>query len=190
MVDGLILLDVSHDDPRLSALRAARQPGVLVGLPGDTDGLDVYDLDFPESARTLVDHLHDLGHEEICLITPPRHVYERGGSYAWRFRDAALEQAKLHGMKFSAHYGESRQPAIDESLNRILDSTPNATGLIVHNDASVAVLPAVLHSRGVRVPDDLSVVSLYSKDFARSFSLPYTAVESPRTSWAVWPSSN
>jgi DNA-binding LacI/PurR family transcriptional regulator len=81
-------------------------------------------------------------------------------------------------MKFSAHYGESRQPAIDESLNRILDETPNATGLIVHNDASVAVLPAVLHSRGVKVPDDLSVVSLYSKDFARSFSLPYTAVES------------
>lgn len=178
MVDGLILLDVAHEDPRLGALRAARQPGVLVGLPGDTEGLDVFDLDFPDAARTLVDHLHGLGHEEICLITPPRHVYERGGSYAWRFRDAALEQAKLHGITFSAHYGESRQPAIDESLNRILDSVPDATGLIVHNDASVAVLPAVLHSRGVRVPDDLSVVSLYSKDFARSFSLPYTAVES------------
>jgi hypothetical protein len=155
-----------------------RQPGVLVGLPADTKNLDVYDLDFPDAARTLVDHLQALGHQEICLITPPRHVYERGGSYAWRFRDAALERATEHGMRFTAHYGESRQPAIDESLNRILDGSPNATALIMHNDASVAVLPAVLHSRGVRVPDDLSVVSLYSKDFARSFSLPDTAVES------------
>ena len=178
MVDGLILLDVTHDDPRLDALRAARQPGVLVGLPGDTDGLDVFDLDFGDAARSLVDHLHALGHEEICLVTPPRHVYERGGAYAWRFRDAALERAAHHGLRLSAHYGESRQPAINESLNRILDSVPNATALMVHNDASVAVLPALLHNRGVRVPEDLSVVSLYSKDFARSFSLPYTAVES------------
>jgi DNA-binding LacI/PurR family transcriptional regulator len=48
----------------------------------------------------------------------------------------------------------------------------------VHNDASIAVLPAVLHERGVQVPRDLSVVSLYSQDFGRSFLLPYTAVES------------
>jgi DNA-binding LacI/PurR family transcriptional regulator len=178
MVDGLILLDVTHQDPRLDALRAARQPGVLIGLPGDTDGLDVFDLDFGDAARTLVDHLHGLGHEEICLVTPPAHVYERGGAYAWRFRDAALERAAHHGIQFSAHYGESRHPAIEESLHAVLDSRPGATALMVHNDASVAVLPALLQSRGVRVPEDLSVVSLYSTDFGRNFSLPYTAVES------------
>lgn len=178
MVDGLILLDVTHDDPRLDALRAARQPGVLVGLPGDTEGIDVFDLDFGDAARTLVDHLVSLGHREICLITPPHHVYERGGAYAWRFRDAALERARHHGIRLTVHYGESRQPAIDLGLNTILDATPDATALMVHNDAMVAALPSVLQRRGVRVPDDLSVVSLYSKEFARNFSLPYTAVES------------
>jgi len=178
MVDGLILLDVTHHDSRLDSLRAARQPGALVGLPGDPEGLDVFDLDFGDAARTLVDHLHGLGHEEICLITPPRHVFERGGAYAWRFRDAALERAAHHAIHLSSNYGESRQPAIDDSLNSILDTRKDATALIVHNDASVAALPAVLHRRGVRVPEDLSVVSLYSKDFARDFSLPYTAVES------------
>jgi DNA-binding LacI/PurR family transcriptional regulator len=66
---------------------------------------------------------------------------------------------------------------VTQRLHEILDSVPQATGLIVHNDATVTALPAVLNHRGVRVPDDLSVVSLYSKDFARNFSLPYTAVE-------------
>jgi DNA-binding LacI/PurR family transcriptional regulator len=178
MVDGLVLLDVTHNDPRLDALRASRQPGVLIGLPGDTDGLDVFDLDFGDAARTLVDHLHGLGHREICLVTPPKHVFERGGAYAWRFRDAALERAAHHGIHFSAHYGESRHPGIEQSLHAILDSRPGATALMVHNDASVAVLPSVLHRRGVSVPDDLSVVSLYSTDFGRNFLLPYTAVES------------
>ena len=178
MVDGLILLDVTHDDPRLDAVRAAHQPGVLVGLPGDTDGLDVYDLDFADAARTLVDHLHALGHADIALITPPRHVYERGGAYAWRFRDAAVERAAHHGIRVTATYGESRQPSIDQSVHALLDRMTTTTALIVHNDATIAALPSLLHRRGIAVPADLSVVSLYSKDFARTFSLPYTAVES------------
>jgi DNA-binding LacI/PurR family transcriptional regulator len=49
--------------------------------------------------------------------------------------------------------------------------------MIVHNDAVIAALPSVLYSRGIRVPDDLSVVGVYSEDFGRLFSLPYTAVE-------------
>lgn len=177
MVDGVVLLDVTHDDPRLAALRAARQPGALVGLPRDTEGVDVFDLDFGEAARQLVDHLHGLGHRDLILVTPPRHVFERGGAYSWRFRDAALERAARHGIALHVHYGESQQPAIERSLNAILDARPQATALIVHNDASIAALPAVLRERGTVVPRDLSVVSLYSRDFGRTFLLPYTAVE-------------
>ncbi|MGV8882840.1 MAG: LacI family DNA-binding transcriptional regulator [Rhodoglobus sp.] len=177
MVDGVVLLDVTHEDARLEALRAARQPGALVGLPRNTEELDVFDLDFGEAARMLVDHLYGLGHQELVLVSPPRHVFERGGAYAWRFRDAAVERAARYGMHIHPYYGESQQPGISRSLNAILDARPQATGLIVHNDASIAVLPAVLHERGVEVPRDLSVVSLYSQDFGRSFLLPYTAVE-------------
>lgn len=177
MVDGVVLLDVTHDDPRLDALRAARQPGALVGLPRDTEGLDVFDLDFGEAARLIVDHLYGLGHHEIALVSPPRHVFERGGAYAWRFRDAALERAARYGIRIHAHYGESQQPAIERSLNAILDARRDATALIVHNDASIAALPGVLRERGTEVPRDLSVVSLYSRDFGRTFLLPYTAVE-------------
>ncbi|MGN7970741.1 LacI family DNA-binding transcriptional regulator [Microbacterium sp. 22296] len=177
MVDGVVLLDVAHDDPRLPPLRAARQPGALVGLPKDTEGVDVFDLDFGEAARQLVDHLHGLGHRDLILVTPPRHVFDRGGAYSWRFRDAALERAARYGMSLHVHYGESQQPAIERSLNAILDARPQATALIVHNDASIAALPAVLRERGTVVPRDLSVVSLYSRDFGRTFLLPYTAVE-------------
>ena len=182
MVDGVVLLDVTHDDPRLVALRAADRPGVLIGVPGDAAGLDVFDLDFGEAARMLVDHLHQLGHEDLVLVTPPRHVFERGGAYAWRFRDAAVERAARYGLRVTTHYGESRPPAVARTLNEILDARPQATAVVVHNDASIAALPAVLHERGVEVPRDLSFVSLYSKHFGEAFSLPYTAIEtSPDT---------
>ncbi|MEO5533887.1 MAG: LacI family DNA-binding transcriptional regulator [Pseudolysinimonas sp.] len=178
MVDGVVLLDVTHADPRLGLLRAARQPGATVGLPGDVEGLDIFDLDFAESARLIIDHLYGLGHKEVVLISPPEHVFERGGAYGWRFRDAAVERAGGYGMRIHTYYGESQQPAIGTNINSILDARPTATALVVHNDATIAALPLVLMARGVKVPEDLSVVSLYSTDFGRIFSLPYTAVES------------
>jgi DNA-binding LacI/PurR family transcriptional regulator len=177
MVDGVVLLNVAHDDPRVPPLRAARQPGALVGLPRNTEGLDVFDLDFGEAARMLVDHVYELGHREILLISPNEHVISRGGAYAWRFRDAALERAARYGLRIHPYWGETEQPAITESLNAILDQRPDATGLIVHNDAVIAALPPVLNARGVRVPDDLSVAGIFSEDFGRLFSLPYTAIE-------------
>jgi len=178
MVDGFVLLDVTADDPRVPSLREVHQPGVLIGLPRDTRDVDAIDLDFTEAARILVDHLHERGHREIVLVTPPHHVVERGGSYVWRFRDAAIERAARYDIRIHAHYGEAQGSAVRRSMNQILDTWPEATALMVHNDATIAALPTILHERGIRVPDDLSVVSLYSRDFGEEFSLPFTAVES------------
>jgi DNA-binding LacI/PurR family transcriptional regulator len=177
MVDGVILLNVAHEDPRLPVMSSMRQPGSMVGLPRHPEGFDVFDLDFAEAGRILVDHLAERGHRDIVLITPREHVYERGGAYAWRFSDAALRRAASYGIRVRSYFGETQQPAVNRQINEILDAQ-DGTALIVHNDAVIAALPWVLASRGVRVPDDLSVVGIFSEDFGRMFSLPYTAVES------------
>jgi DNA-binding LacI/PurR family transcriptional regulator len=178
MVDGVVLLNVTDDDPRLAALRAASQPGALIGLPADTADVDVFDLDFEASARTVVQHLAGLGHREAILITPPHHVFDRGGAYGWRFRDEAIAEGARVGLRINAVHGESQQPAISASVHRALEDFAEATALIVHNDAAIAALPVVLHERGVHAPADLSVVGIYSNNFGRTFHLPYTAIES------------
>ncbi|MEN2742361.1 LacI family DNA-binding transcriptional regulator [Microbacterium sp. X-17] len=178
MVDGVVLLDVTYDDVRLEPLREAAQPAVLIGYARDSAGFDSFDLDFGEAARMAVDHLAERGHRELLLVTPPGHVAERGGSYVWRFRDAALERAARYGLRLSVHAGDSRHPGIAEELDRAFAAHPDATALIVHNDATIAALPRYLGDRGIRVPDDLSVVGVFSQEFGQAFSLPYTAVES------------
>jgi DNA-binding LacI/PurR family transcriptional regulator len=180
MVDGVILLNVAYQDARLPVMTRMGRPGSMVGAPRDgpaaSDGFDVFDLDFPASGRLLVDHLADQGHEDLVLITPPEDVYRRGGAYAWRFRDAVLERCAERGLRIRWRYGQTRPPQVSGQFHDLLDSGAG-TALIVHNDAAVAALPPVLHARGVRVPEDLSVVGVYSEDFGRLFSLPYTAVE-------------
>jgi DNA-binding LacI/PurR family transcriptional regulator len=178
MVDGVVLLNVADEDDRLPVLRSAAQPGALVGLPGDCTGLDVFDLDFAEAGRLMVDHLVRLGHREAVLVSQPEHVVERGGAYVWRLREAALAEAQARGLVLHAVYGESRQPAVGTLLHEVLDRYPRATALLAHNEAVAAALPSVLHARGVRVPEDLSVIGQYSDEFARTFSLPYSSIES------------
>jgi len=178
MVDGIVLLNVAHDDVRLPVLRAAPQPGALVGLPGDCSGVDVFDLDFEETGRTMVDHLYGLGHREIILISQPELVVERGSAYVRRLQNAALDQARRRRIVLHAVFGESRQPAVGRSLNAVLDAYPNATGLLLANEAAAAALPLVLHMRGIEVPRDMSVIGRYSDEFAQIFSLPYSSIDS------------
>ncbi|GAB3652481.1 LacI family DNA-binding transcriptional regulator [Glycomyces tarimensis] len=178
MVDGIVLLNVAEDDDRLPVLRAARQPGALVGLPGDCTGVDVFDLDFEESGRLMVEHLHALGHRELILVSQPEHVIERGGAYVWRLQNAARETADACGITLHAAHGPSAQPEIGRRLHALLDSHPDATGLLLNNEAAAAALPTVLHERHLSAPGELSVVGRYSDEFARTFSLPYSAIES------------
>ncbi|WP_199042777.1 LacI family DNA-binding transcriptional regulator [Glycomyces salinus] len=178
MVDGIVLLNVAADDDRLPVLRAAPQPGALVGLPRDCTGVDVFDLDFEESGRVMVEHLHALGHRELILVSQPEHVIERGGAYVWRLQDAAVEAAASRGLTLHTVHGSSEQPRIGRELHALLDAHPEATGLLLNNEAAAAALPTVLHERHRSAPADLSVVGRYSDEFARTFSLPFSSIES------------
>ncbi|THV42569.1 LacI family DNA-binding transcriptional regulator [Glycomyces buryatensis] len=178
MVDGVVLLNVAENDDRLPILRAAPQPGALVGLPADCTGVDVFDLDFEEAGRAMVEHLDRLGHRELILVSQPEHVIERGGAYVWRLQNAALETARNRGITLHAVHGSSAQPEIGRELHALLDSRPGATGLLLNNEAAAAALPTVLHERRLSAPGDLSVLGRYSDEFARTFSLPFSSIES------------
>jgi DNA-binding LacI/PurR family transcriptional regulator len=178
MVDGVVLLNVAENDVRLPVLRGAEQPGALVGLPADCSGLDVFDLDFAEAGRLMVDHLARLGHREAILVSQPEHVVERGGAYVWRLRDAAAADAARRGIRLHTAFGSARQPAIGRDLAALLDAHPQATAMLLNNEAAAAALPSILAARGLSAPADLSVIGRYSDDFATTFSLPFTSIDS------------
>lgn len=178
MVDGFVLLNVAEHDDRLPVLRAALQPGATVGLPDECEGVDVFDLDFVASGRLMVDAMAEAGHRELILVSQPEHVVERGGAYVWRLADGARERAAELGMILHHYHGAASQPQIGFELHAHLDRHPRATALLLNNEAAAAALPSVIATRGLTVPGDLSVLGRFSDDFARTFSLPFSAIDS------------
>jgi DNA-binding LacI/PurR family transcriptional regulator len=177
-VDGLLLLNVVQDDPRIEPIAESDIPAVLIGMPRDTRGIGAVDLDFASGARLLVDHLADAGHRRATFLTWPDEIFRSGRTYAERFRDAASAEAARRDLALDTIACPAEPEEVRDALRTMLRSSAAPSALLVHNDAAVAMLPIVLHELGLRVPEDYSVVSLYSAELGRLFALPYTSVES------------
>lgn len=177
LVDGVLLLDVKRHDPRVASVLNARQPGVLLGFAEGNESLDSVDLDFAAAGRMLVRHLFEYGHREVIFITFPEELFAKDVGFAWRFRDAAVSTAAELGMSFEIVYGDTEPAARYDGVANALDRNPAATALLVHNEGALVDLPMVLAQRGLSVPEDISVVSVFSEQFGGMFSLPYTAIE-------------
>src|ERR1700733_14596140 len=82
LVDGVIILDVKRNDPRVGVLSQIRQPGVLIGMPDGEPAVDCVDFDFGAAGALLVDHLAERGHREVIFLTLPDELFAQGLGYA------------------------------------------------------------------------------------------------------------
>ena len=140
MVDALIMMDIEADDPRVPVLVGLRQPAVLIGLPRDSAGLSCVDLDFDAAGRVAVRHLASLGHRRIALIGSPRAVLERHTSYADRMLRGFTAETRELGLVAVAVSCESSHTGAIAAVDEVLESMPDVTALVVHNEVA---LPAV-----------------------------------------------
>jgi DNA-binding LacI/PurR family transcriptional regulator len=177
-VDGLVLMDVVEDDPRIAPVERAGYPAVLVGRPAKEHSLDGIDLDFEGAAATLVRHLAANGHRRVVLVPAPPERFAHGATFAHRFRDSALAAAAEAAMELDVREIHSERPQVMEDLSALLRDLRGATALLMHNDGAVAALPTVLGAEGIAVPEDLSVASLHASEIGNFFCLPYSSVES------------
>jgi DNA-binding LacI/PurR family transcriptional regulator len=176
-VDGVILLDIKRHDERVASIVAARAPGVLIGIADDNDVVDSVDLDFAEAGRMLVRHLAKLGHRRVIFVTFPEGLFAHDLGFVWRMRDSVIAESTRLGLALTIVYDDANPAARAEVLGRALDDKSGATALLVHSVGALVDLPTLISERGMSVPRDLSVVSLFGDEFGAMLSLPYTAIE-------------
>lgn len=170
MVDGVVVMDIELDDPRVPLLRELERPSVLIGFPTDAAGLTCVDLDFYRAGATCVEHLAGLGHRRVALLGAPAVVYQRGTGFAHRTMAGFVDAARRLGLAAIAHPCEETQPAVRQALTGLLADDPGLTALVVHNEAAVGHVLAILPTLGRRVPADMSVVAICPDEVAERVS--------------------
>ena len=175
LVDGIIVLDVSIDDERIDVVRNLNVPTVLVGIPGDPEGLTCVDLDFEAAARLSVDKLADAGHQSIALLGHPSAIYERGSNFPHRFRSAFLDHARERGLK--AGFVMPGTKDVQDAVRELLRPDAEVTGVVMHCEESIQVRAlAQFIDAGLSIPEDLSVISACSSFDTASFAPPLDVI--------------
>jgi DNA-binding LacI/PurR family transcriptional regulator len=177
MVDGMIVLDLKQHDTRLSPLMRSATPTVLIGAPEDSMPLDSVDVDFTAAAGLLVRHLHERGHRSVILLALPEVLFEDGLGYARRFRAGAIEAARSLGVRLRIVYAAPTPSQRYREIKVLLHDRGDASAVIIHNDGALVDFPAIIRDLELSVPSDLSIVSIFPREFGQIFSVPYTSVE-------------
>ncbi len=180
LVDGVVLMEVRLDDPRVDALAAEKRPFAMIGRTSDPAGLPYVDIDFEQTLDDAVAHLADLGHRSIAFVNHSRADFDAG--YGPTVRSSAAFAAAIDARDLTGRESFCRDDAGDgvDTMERLLAEQPDLTAAIVMNEAAVPGMLQTLTSAGRRVPDDFSLVSVVSSTAVARMTLPaLTVFEAP-----------
>lgn len=178
-VDGVILMETVLHDARVGKLIADGFPFVTIGRTGSDDAHGWVDLDYAGLVTTGVQRLHAAGHRSIALINRPQELLDHEYGPAFRAADA-FEKATIE-LDLAGHAeccADSDDGAAD-TVDRILTAAPGTTALLTINERSLAGVVATLLARGLRIPDDVSVLAITSIRNATSIRPQVSAADVP-----------
>jgi LacI family transcriptional regulator, repressor for deo operon, udp, cdd, tsx, nupC, and nupG len=177
--DGLIFLGHRLPAGAASLIRAAKgQPAPIVNGCEFSPRLGVpsVHIDNERASHEVMKHLYGLGHRRIAAITGPlisplSRDRLRGTMAAARAAGAKRQLVVMHG-DFSIASGKA-------AAGRLLARRRPPTAIFCFNDEMALGCLDTARARGLRVPEDLSVVGFDDIRFSRYFDPPLTTVTQP-----------
>lgn len=124
-----------------------------------------------DGTREAVDHLLSLGHTRIAHVAGPAVSFEaRIRAAVWRtcLRDAGIEEGECLG------YGWDSQIGYEAGLQLVSKDLP--TAIFCANDELALGVYRAFAEKGVRIPQDVSVVGFDDLPSARFYGPPLTTV--------------
>ncbi|MGH1565423.1 LacI family DNA-binding transcriptional regulator [Mumia sp. DW29H23] len=161
-VDGFVLAASRLPDENLEQISAQR-PVVLMNR--ELGGIPSVVLDHVQGCRQIVEHLVSLGHRHLVYLAGPRNSWM--AATRWSALRTAAEGLGIRAERVGPFTPKVSQggAAADGAL------TTSATAVVAHNDLLAIGVVQRLAQRGVRVPDDVSVVG-FDDIFASDLCTP------------------
>ncbi len=176
-VDGLIFAASSNRLKGLPRVLSAKVPAVALDR----------ELSHSPIAQILVDHWHGgyiageyllkLGHRQFAYIAGPHELspsaYRLGGF------QQALKEADLTIEERAICVGDFRFLSGQKAVQELLERGIQFTALFAANDLMAMGAISILHAKGLRVPQDVSVIGFDDIPYAATTMPPLTTIAQP-----------
>ena len=178
-VDGIIILANRIHDKKLIKLYEDGIPVVAIpGFPPDS-GITIPSVNSENSKSVYraVSYLMGLGHRKISFIMGKMDSWysiERLAAFKKVFDDKGLEcdERLLRESDFSKTDGY-------RLMGELLDLPEPPTSVICMNDSITPGALHQIHSRNLRIPEDISVLAIGCSDLYELFNPPLTTIKTP-----------
>ncbi|MEO6532887.1 MAG: LacI family DNA-binding transcriptional regulator [Pseudolysinimonas sp.] len=169
-IAGAVLGASRLTDRELTAI-SAEMP--IVAINRQTEGVPSVFIDTPRGIDQAVEHLISLGHRSIVYVSGPETSWSNEGR--WRAFQRAMRRHELTAKRLGPFSPKRAGGA--GAADAVLNS--GATACVAFNDLLAIGMLTHLRERGVKVPDDISIVGcddIFGADFCNP---PLTTLTAP-----------
>lgn len=177
--DGVFLLDLRIDDPRIALVHDLGLPAVTVNHPQTPSPFPAVNVDDVPAVRAAIEHLASLDHQRIGHVSgPPNFVHSAARKRAW------ADSLKASGLPRGPWVRGDFTPQSGAAATRRLLTLPQPpTAIVYANDLMAIAGMAVAQELGIRIPEDLSVVGFDDTPLAAHLHPSLTSARADVTAW-------
>ncbi|HEV7663996.1 MAG TPA: LacI family DNA-binding transcriptional regulator [Chloroflexota bacterium] len=182
-IAGAIVSRVRSDE-ELEPLRRAGLTVVVLNRPVSSPGIHTVTVNNRRAAAEAADHVIQQGHRRIGVLGGPEDVYsaaERLAGYHDAMQAAGLDPTTLTIARTDLAEEQGRRATAE-----LLERPRPPTAILAVNDYLALAAIDVATSRGLHLPDDLSIVGFDDIESARYVHPALTTVHMPWDRMAHW----
>lgn len=178
--DGMIVFPGSLNDDEIFKLHRAGFPLVLLYRTApEGSNIPSVTVRNKRATRKLVDHLIEAHHRRrIVFVRGPANNED-----SQRREMGYQESLEVHGIAYNPNLiisGEYNREDAYQAMSEFLENEhPDFDAVFTGNDDSAIGIMDVLHEKGLRVPDDISVVGFDGLELSAFLTPPLTTVNAP-----------
>jgi LacI family transcriptional regulator len=181
-VEGVAMLTFGEEEPILDQLVFHDIPLVLAEFKLEDPKTSTILLDYTTGIRAAVDHLVELGHRKIAFLAGPHKIHSaltRENDFRTAMETAALPIQK----KWIVECDHTLKGGV-AGFERLQALATRPTAILCSNDMTAIGVLRAAYLKGMRVPQDLSVIGLDDIDFAEFTLPPLTTIRLSRADLA------
>lgn len=160
LIDGVVLMEVRREDPRIEVLQSTRTPFVLIGRSDNETDFSWVDADFSQWGPMAITHLAQEGHQHIAVIGLTEDMFTAGYGPAVRTEQNLVSAAVQAGVTLDIERVRANIRAGKDVMETMLNGNNPPTALIGFNQPAVIGAIEAIVSHGLRIPEDFSLLQL------------------------------
>lgn len=174
-VDGVVLMASEYETRAIEPLFDHKIPIVTVDRRRVQEGTGDVGIDFDDGYRQAVLHLASLGHRRIGFIGGQEHI--RTSQIRLKAFQKALEAAGLIYQPSLTRIGNYRASGGETAMQGILEEPKRPSAVVTVNDLSAFGALRALHSRGIQVPKEMSLIGFDGVMLGEAMYPPLTTID-------------